>query len=445
MLALTTFGIPALHDGDGREIRLGKQEMALLVYLAVESGEPRGRDYLGDLLSWKSEDPRGLVNAYLSRLRKKLPGGCVVGGEAPRVSEVRCDAVVLRDTAANRSAPGWDALQLYRGRFLEHFFPGRHAAGFGTWAQTTARALRQRMEILWQREMNAALQGAGDWARVRELALWGLKVDGEWEEALARLMKAEMELGNPDAAIVWADPVLARLKKTKRSPPRQLTLLREQAEQARERQFAREAPPPPPIEMNSRGELLALGHVDWSGSVAAPRVEQAAARRGAFEWDLFVASPMDALSSDDLYEGDQRTVSGLVEKLRAFPGLERIFYAGETRPTRGHFNDPSVSLRGNLKALRASRAFVMIHPDRLPSSTVVEATFALAWEIPGILFVRRRDDLPFLLRSVTDVFPTMLVRTFVDLENLREVLLEELPRLVQRQAEAWPGLLAVGG
>jgi hypothetical protein len=284
------------------------------------------------------------------------------------------------------------------------------------------------MEILWHREMNAALQAPSGWTRVRELAIWGLDVDPGWDAALARLMEAEIALDNPHAAIVWAEPLFERLKKARRPIPRQLVLLRDKAEAARDSKYAREAASPERrTGLDARREPGTFGHTEVDRDPIPPLADPAATRAGRFEWDIFLASPMDAFPDDDLYEGSHRTVTDLVSRLRTLAGLERIFFAGQARPTRGHFNDPSVSLRGNLLALRTSRTFVMIHPDRLLSSTIVEATFALAWEIPGILFVRRRDDLPFLLRSVTDVFPTMLVRTFVDFDDLMDVLLAELP------------------
>lgn len=407
MLRLLTFReIPCLLDGENNQIELSNQEMALLVYAVVEKQGEKAKDFVGELLSTRSKNKRGLVAKYLSTLADHLPEQCFVSSDPVEFAGITCDAVELQNAADERVFPNPQARTLYQRPFLGSFSGGRHATEFGLWRDFKAELLRKKMEILWHRELLAAKE-AGDFAVIRELALWAVDRDPAWEEAHELVILTSP----PKEAVKRAEMSMQLIERSiGDASPKLQTLYEESLVAAARNDFTAELPRP---------------WVNVSRGVPqdAPRPRRSAEVR--YEYDVFLASPMDALPAGE-YEADRETISTLAQRLRATPGTETVFYAGDTRQTRARFDDPARALRSNLEVLRSSRTFVMIYPSPLPSSTLVEASFALAWGIPGMLCVRERKDLPYLLRSVTDIYPEMLIRSFVDLEDLYQVITEEL-------------------
>lgn len=146
-------------------------------------------------------------------------------------------------------------------------------------------------------------------------------------------------------------------------------------------------------------------------------------------YDIFVSSPLAALSDDQerlAYQGKLREVRRSLQKCC---GFESIFLVAETISVQKEFEAPDVAIRKNLTAIRDSQHFVLIYMEEAPSSSLVEAGMALALRKPSVFFVADRDRLPFLLRMAGQAseggagdLPRVRVYEAQDLEGVVELI-----------------------
>ena len=177
MIELITLGRAAIRQ-DGvelGELAAHKQKFALLCYLAIEG--PVGRDHLLEIF-WpgvEESNARHLLSAAVYSVKKKLNEDVVTtAGHQVAVPTERVK-VDVHDLEAASQAECWEeAVRLYDGPFLEHFYlPGLPA--FDEWQSRTrawvgnlGRTAFRRVIIsrVDRADLGGALDVAGRWAKV---------------------------------------------------------------------------------------------------------------------------------------------------------------------------------------------------------------------------------------------------------------------------------------
>jgi pimeloyl-ACP methyl ester carboxylesterase len=128
-----------------------------------------------------------------------------------------------------------------------------------------------------------------------------------------------------------------------------------------------------------------------------------------FEYDVFVAAPMAAFGSDREYQANRADVLRLLEALQA-SGFKALFYAGEKFDSIKSFDLHALALVDDIAALRQSRYFLLYYPQKIASSVIFEAGWALIMGKPAVYIVRDDKDLPFLMKDASQAFDTRQVR-----------------------------------
>jgi nucleoside 2-deoxyribosyltransferase len=124
---------------------------------------------------------------------------------------------------------------------------------------------------------------------------------------------------------------------------------------------------------------------------------------GEARYDLFVSSPMTSLGEADYAETRALTLA-VITTLRTSGRYSSIYYSGQEFEAVDQVAPASVSARSDLDALRGSRAFLLIYPKPLITSSLVEAGYALALRIPSYYFVRAVEDLPYMLQEAAEAY-----------------------------------------
>lgn len=150
-----------------------------------------------------------------------------------------------------------------------------------------------------------------------------------------------------------------------------------------------------------------------------------AERPRTYQWDVFLAAPMAACADEESYQRERDSALRVLAALRTHCGYRRIYFAGEHLETLEEFEAADVSLSEDLEALRQSRYFVLLYPEKLVTSALAEAGAALALGIPSIYHVRSHWDLPFLLREAPqadqDGVPRVKVYEFSDVREIEQL------------------------
>lgn len=199
---LKTLGHPDLYDGAGATVRLRRKDLALLVYLCVESTAVHARSRLAGMLWGENREgaARHSLTQALGRLGRVLPpGSLVVETQAVRwTGTVPCDAVQLR---GELDPAGLDAnFPLYGGDFLQGFTAGKGAEMFDEWAEGQQTALRNAALRLLERAGEEAA-GRQEWRRAARLAERAVEIDPVGEVGHRRLMRAWAASGERNRAL----------------------------------------------------------------------------------------------------------------------------------------------------------------------------------------------------------------------------------------------------
>ena len=88
----------------------------------------------------------------------------------------------------------------------------------------------------------------------------------------------------------------------------------------------------------------------------------------------------------------------------------------------------------DLVALKQSHRFVLLYPQKLPTSALFEAGYALALDCDSHYFVRDRDDLPFLMRELAGVTQKVRIHTDTDWKDY-----DDLSEKMVRYKDKWFG------
>jgi nucleoside 2-deoxyribosyltransferase len=141
-----------------------------------------------------------------------------------------------------------------------------------------------------------------------------------------------------------------------------------------------------------------------------------------YEYDVFLSSPMAAFPSDDSYVEERKKMLDFMGALRTYCQLNRIFYAGLDLESQSEFSgDEVLAAKHDFEAIKKSRYFILIYPQRLASSVLVEVGYALALNKPSIYFVKNVEDLPYLLQHLHGV-NNIEIYPYSTTDDLRKII-----------------------
>lgn len=169
---------------------------------------------------------------------------------------------------------------------------------------------------------------------------------------------------------------------------------------------------------SSRRKLVRGSHtsivkpVDRSADAYEWVKERIVRAMGRFKHDVFLAAVMAGHEGDAQYKVNRESVLALKRTLEQKNGCKSVFYAGTNIASMAGFDDDTLALNVDLQEMRASRNFVLYYPEKIASSVLFEAGWALVLGKPSIYIVRDRDDLPFLLNNASQAFKEQRVRVF---------------------------------
>jgi len=139
-----------------------------------------------------------------------------------------------------------------------------------------------------------------------------------------------------------------------------------------------------------------------------------------FEHDVFLAMAMAGLETEEQYQNYRNQALRIEKWLQDYCGFRSLFYAGHNLETKEKFEAEDFSLSEDLQALRRSKYFMLVYPERIVSSVLFEAGLAIALGKPSVYFIRDRSSLPFLMKMAEQAKLPAGVRIY-EYENLSKI------------------------
>jgi serine/threonine-protein kinase len=234
-----------LTDSQGRELRsllAQPKRLALLVYLAAHNHHAfRRRDSVVALF-WPELDAghaRGALRQALRFLRRALGEGVLSGRSQEDVgfepAAFECDATAFEQACDDGRLA--EAIQLYRGDFLEGFFVSGGSADLERWIESERARLRGRAA----RAAAALAEHAereGDMAAAVQAARRAVALEPDDEEALARLVELLDRCGDRAGALSAFATFRRHLHQAYDAVPSPETMVRIQSIRQRQTSFA---------------------------------------------------------------------------------------------------------------------------------------------------------------------------------------------------------------
>jgi DNA-binding SARP family transcriptional activator/tRNA A-37 threonylcarbamoyl transferase component Bud32 len=214
LIELVTLGRAAIRQ-DGvelGELAAHKQKFALLCYLGIEG--PVGRDHLLEIF-WpgvEESNARHLLSAAVYSVKKKLSEEVVTtAGHQVAVPTERVKVDVY-DLEAASQAECWDeAVRLYEGPFLEHFYLSGLPA-FDEW-QSRTRAWVGNLGRTAFRQVIISRAGCGDLSGALDIAGRWAKLEPSDDDAQHALIALLAMTGNRAGALAHYDAYRAHLER----------------------------------------------------------------------------------------------------------------------------------------------------------------------------------------------------------------------------------------
>lgn len=146
------------------------------------------------------------------------------------------------------------------------------------------------------------------------------------------------------------------------------------------------------------------------------------AQRSIYKYDAFLSSPVTSFQPGRKYQAHRKRMLRLKDMLIQQCKLKKIFYPGVDTTNYRELKLPDIAVKDGFKAIEESKYYILVYPDHLLSSVLVEAGYALALGKYSIYFVRDKNDLPYLLRVANQVFSFVKVYEYKDFKDLGRLI-----------------------
>jgi hypothetical protein len=139
------------------------------------------------------------------------------------------------------------------------------------------------------------------------------------------------------------------------------------------------------------------------------------------KYDVFLSSVLAGFADDARLLKEKELALAVSKCLEQECGFT-VYYAGRDVQSSHDFDGSHIGAKRDIDALRDSRYFLMLYPERVTSSVLFEAGFALSHCEASIYFVKDPRDLPYLMRRLPEAFAELKTFTYQDAEGILKVV-----------------------
>jgi hypothetical protein len=132
------------------------------------------------------------------------------------------------------------------------------------------------------------------------------------------------------------------------------------------------------------------------------------------KYDVFLASVLAGFDDDTRLLTERKAALAIATTLEQECRFT-VYYAGRDVRSTKDFDASHLGAKEDLEALRDSRHFIMLFPQKVTSSVLFEAGYAFQRCETSTYFVHNRNDLPYLMRRLPEVHSSFVrILTYED-------------------------------
>lgn len=137
-----------------------------------------------------------------------------------------------------------------------------------------------------------------------------------------------------------------------------------------------------------------------------------------FEYDIFISFPIAAVPDAIKRKNINDFANEIEEKFKTI-GYKKIFNASLHFSNNHDHQPPKVAAKIDFEALDKSKNFLLIYPEKLPTSALIELGYAIAANKNIVMCSDNVHTLPFLARGFNEAFENIC---FVEYDNFSHLL-----------------------
>ena len=150
-------------------------------------------------------------------------------------------------------------------------------------------------------------------------------------------------------------------------------------------------------------------------NIAVPKIGNVESQKKDFKYDVFLAAPMAGINTDEDFTRAMSKMEELLAVLDDECNFKRIYFAGKGMKTKKDFDNAGLSVKEDTDAIRDSKIFILVYPQRIVSSVLYEAGIALAYGKPSFYF---GNEFPFLMTQANNAFKHIKIYTASSIDDV---------------------------
>lgn len=142
--------------------------------------------------------------------------------------------------------------------------------------------------------------------------------------------------------------------------------------------------------------------------------------------NVFLATPISGFSNENEYQNYRSEVLRLIDFLRK-SGYK---VCSELESVRGlsDYDSPGKSVEDDFESIKQNDFFILLHPARMQTSSLIEYGFACG-QNKKIIAVGRKEDLPYLVVGYADISPESEI---IDTRELNDEVFLQIVNTLKR-------------
>lgn len=139
------------------------------------------------------------------------------------------------------------------------------------------------------------------------------------------------------------------------------------------------------------------------------------------EYDIFISAPMTSFNGakhEELYKLSE----GVLDAITKHTNVEKIYSGLLKFKNIDDIEDETAAAKNDFQKISSSKRFILIYPEKIVTSCLVEIGYAICLNLPCILFVRDRNDLPYNLKELGQIKNNVLIYIYSDTKSIKNII-----------------------
>lgn len=134
--------------------------------------------------------------------------------------------------------------------------------------------------------------------------------------------------------------------------------------------------------------------------------------------NVFISSPMASIEDPTEYQKFQKDMKQIQNALKISCKVKNVYYPGENIEGKERFEGKKKAINNNFHKLKECEYLLVVYPKALVTSVLVEIGYAIALSKKIIVFVKNKNDLPYILKEADKSINNLHLYTYNDMKDI---------------------------